>query len=98
QLLQSLTKRCDAREHCRIVQGLPEEHPDTSHLLALLRARGERPSSRAAEQCNELSAFQMRRPMFEHRPPPALLVAAYRILSLPPSGGRILGADLNCSE
>ena len=29
---------------------------------------------------------------------PALLVAAYRILSLPPSRGQVLGADLNRSE
>src|SRR5262249_8553141 len=34
----------------------------------------------------------MRRPMFEHGPPPAPLVAAYRILSLPPSCGRVLGS------
>jgi len=36
--------------------------------------------------------------MFEHGPPPALLVAPYRILSLPPSGGRVLGAEVNRSE
>jgi hypothetical protein len=36
--------------------------------------------------------------MFEHRPPPALLVVAYRILSLPPSGGRVLGADLKVRD
>src|SRR5262249_41425201 len=79
----------------RVEQGRPigrgrqpkETYPRHPARL-LLRARRERPRSRAADQRDECTALQMRRPMFEHRPHPALLVAAYRILSLPPSGGK----------
>src|SRR5262249_7331714 len=42
-----------AGEPYRIVRGLAEEHPDAPHPLALLRARGERPRGRAAEQHDE---------------------------------------------
>src|SRR5262245_14789991 len=82
------------RQRCAVA-----EEPDNWSLRLLWHARRERPRHRrAAEKRDERAARQMRRPMFEHRPPPALLVEAYRILSLPPSGGRVLGADLNRSE
>src|SRR5262249_29142733 len=68
QLLQSLTKRCDAREHCRIVQGLPEDHPDTLRLLAWLRARRERPRRRAGKQRDERAPFHGLSNIKDHGP------------------------------
>src|SRR5262245_36939071 len=59
--------------------------PKIRLLLVMETAPRAPRSRRAAEQRDELAALQMSRPMFEHRPLPALLVAAYRILSLPPS-------------
>src|SRR5262245_54731788 len=39
------------------IVGLALQHADTPHPLALLRARRERPRSRAAKQRDELAAF-----------------------------------------
>jgi len=60
----------------------------------LLRVRYERPSRRSSEQRDELASLQV---AHEASPPGKTrsdtTVPAYRILSLPPSGGRVLGAD-----
>jgi hypothetical protein len=42
---------------CCIVRSCGQQHADPPHPLALLRARRERPSSRAAEQRDELASF-----------------------------------------
>jgi hypothetical protein len=44
-----LVKRCEASQRFGIVRGEVHEHADTPYALALLRARRERPCSRAAE-------------------------------------------------
>jgi hypothetical protein len=57
QLLQRLQERPDAGLKFRIVRGYGQEHLDASHPLALLRARRNRPTRRAAEQRDELAPF-----------------------------------------
>jgi hypothetical protein len=49
QLLQSLQESGIADLRLRIARGPWQEHADARHSLALLRARRERPRSRAAE-------------------------------------------------
>src|SRR5262245_18783022 len=59
QSLQPLPKRLDAALSFRVV-GDAHQHADPPHPLALLPPRRERPSSRrAAEQRDELAAFQL---------------------------------------
>ena len=62
QLLQTLTKGCQASLPFRIVRGPRAEHPDAPHALALLRPRRQRPRRRAAEQRDELAALLIRSP------------------------------------
>src|SRR5215468_5748484 len=52
-LLQPLQKCRVANLHLRVVCGERHEHAHAPHGLALLRARCERPHSRAAEQRDE---------------------------------------------
>ena len=59
ELAQLLAERSDARPDFRIAFGEGHQHTDASHALSLLRARRERPSRRAAEQRDELTAFQL---------------------------------------
>src|SRR6266511_1176784 len=56
-LLQPLQERCKAGLSFRIVRGRAHEHADAPHPLALLRARRERPRSRAADKRDELAAL-----------------------------------------
>src|SRR5262249_6418412 len=61
RLLQPLDKGHDARLSFRIVRGQIHQHANATHPLALLRPRRERPGCRrAAEQCDELAALQLR--------------------------------------
>src|SRR6516165_6203526 len=54
---EPLRKRPDAGRYLRIVCGHAHQRTDPPHSLALLRARRERPrSSRAAEECDEITA------------------------------------------
>src|SRR5262245_45534877 len=73
---------------CGKAGGEPANAPQT---LVLLRARGERPHDRTAEQRDELAA-----PHTKHGVTPPQSV--YRTLNLPHTGWQVLGADLNCSE
>jgi hypothetical protein len=57
QLRQTLPQRTDAGLSFRIGFGRTQQHPEPSHRPALLRAPGERPRRRAAEQCDEVAAF-----------------------------------------
>jgi hypothetical protein len=50
QLLQPLQKCRVASLHLRVIRRVGHEHAHTPHGLALLRARRERPSCRAAER------------------------------------------------
>jgi len=50
QLLQPLCQRSDAGRRFRVVGGQVHQCADPPHLLALLRARRERPRCRAPEQ------------------------------------------------
>jgi hypothetical protein len=56
-LFQPLSECREASPGLRIVFGECHEHADAPHALALLRARRERPRSRAAEQRDERAAF-----------------------------------------
>jgi|SRR6516162_1958729 hypothetical protein len=56
-LLETLQERPDAGLKFQIVRSRGQENADAPHPLALLRARRERPSRRAAEECDELAAF-----------------------------------------
>jgi hypothetical protein len=59
QLLQISQKRRDFDACLRIALGTLNEHADTPHPLALLRARRERPSGcRAAEERDEVASLQ----------------------------------------
>src|SRR5262245_33772556 len=51
-----MQERFHARLRLRIVLSDIHEHADAPHALALLRARGERPRGRAAEQRDEVAA------------------------------------------
>src|SRR5262245_31683270 len=55
--MESLSECCLVALYQRIVLGKGCQHADASHPLALLRARRERPRSRAAEQRDELAAL-----------------------------------------
>src|SRR5262245_12497514 len=59
QLLQPLMESCEARLSFSIIRGGIHEHADPAHLR-LLRARRERPRSRAAEERDELAALDLR--------------------------------------
>jgi hypothetical protein len=54
-LLQPLHKRCDADPSVRIVRGHARQDADPPYPFRLLRARSERPNSRAAEERYELT-------------------------------------------
>ena len=54
---ERLCKRGNQGLLIRIALGSPHQHTDAPHALALLRARREGPSRRAAEQRDELAAF-----------------------------------------
>src|SRR5262249_4942764 len=54
---EPLPKRNDASHHFRIVLGVWMQERDATHARRLLRARRERPGSRAAEQRNEGAPF-----------------------------------------
>jgi hypothetical protein len=57
--LQPLRERGDPRQRIRIVRASTHEHADPPHALALLRARGKRPSRRStAEERDEIAPFQ----------------------------------------
>src|SRR5262249_3311756 len=56
QLLQSLQECRVAGLRLRIVRGVRHEHTNAPHPLALLRARRERPRSRAAEPRDEVAS------------------------------------------
>src|SRR5262249_2193303 len=57
QFFEPLHKRLDPALCFQIILGVPHQHADTPHPLALLRARRERPRRRrAAEQRDELAA------------------------------------------
>jgi hypothetical protein len=57
--LKSLLKRCYSGL-CFPTIGHSHQQPDPPRSLALLRARRERPGDGAAEECDELAAFQSR--------------------------------------
>jgi hypothetical protein len=42
-----------------VALGIPHQHADAPHALALLRTRRERPRSRGAEQRDEIAPFQL---------------------------------------
>jgi hypothetical protein len=76
----------------RAGRGGPEvEVSEPRDFCRLLRARRERPHRRAADERDELAS-----PENEHRPSP--LQSVYRALNLRRRLGKVLGADLNCSE
>ncbi|HKD92513.1 MAG TPA: hypothetical protein VKB56_11430 [Terriglobales bacterium] len=58
-MFQRLLERCEAGLHFRTIHGQRREHADAPHPVSLLRARRERPRSRAAEQRDEGAAFQL---------------------------------------
>src|SRR5262249_52386055 len=59
QFPQPAEERRDAGSAFRIVRGGAHEHADAPHPLALLRARRERPCGSAADERDELAAFQL---------------------------------------
>ena len=61
QLLQDLPERRYAGLTWWIVRGHVHQYAEPVHLLGLLRARCQRPGSRAAEKRNELAALQCQR-------------------------------------
>src|SRR5262249_53888999 len=74
--LESLTQRLKIKLCIRIVLSYAQQHADAPHALALLRARRERPSRRAAEPRDEVAAFQM---IVHSVPTSGSRVAGYRI-------------------
>jgi hypothetical protein len=52
QLLQRLQERCKTGLFLRIILGQGGKHAEEPYSFTLLRACGERPGDRAAEQCN----------------------------------------------
>jgi hypothetical protein len=56
-LLKPLQERRVPGPHIRVVRREGTDHPDAPHLLALLRARRERPRRRAAEQRDEVATM-----------------------------------------
>src|SRR5262249_9097741 len=56
ELLKSLPECGEERRSFQVVLGIAHQHTDAPHPLALLRARRERPRSRATEQCDEFAA------------------------------------------
>ena len=59
QLRQLLDQRGDAGDCFRVGRGRGVQHADPPYRAGLLRARRDRPRSRAAEQRDELAAFQL---------------------------------------
>src|SRR5262249_4023140 len=57
QFQQPLQERREPNLHVRIVRSSRHEHADAPHLIALLRARRERPRGRTAHQRDELAPF-----------------------------------------
>src|SRR5215510_3169260 len=57
QLSKHLPKRRETDLRIRIALFASHQHADAPHRLALLRARRERPSCRAADERDELAAF-----------------------------------------
>jgi hypothetical protein len=55
--LESLAERGDKGLSFRVALGICHQHVDPPRPLRLLRARRERPRSRAAEQLDELASF-----------------------------------------
>ena len=55
KLPKPLPERCEAGLCFWVILGVPDQHSDRRHLIGLLRVRRERPSSRAAEQRDELA-------------------------------------------
>ena len=56
QLLEFPTERRKAGLSFRVALGIPHQHADPPHALALLRARVERPDCRTAEKRDELAS------------------------------------------
>ena len=61
-LLQPLQERREAGLAFRLIGSRVHEHADVPHPLALLRARRERPGSRAADERDELAPPHMSNP------------------------------------
>src|SRR5262249_21585530 len=57
ELREALAECCDELLKHRIVGKTAQQHADAAHLLALLRARRERPRRNTAEQRDERAAF-----------------------------------------
>src|SRR5262249_53849341 len=57
QLLQSLLECGQVSLKFRVALGMRHQHADAPHALALLRARGKRPRSRAGEKRDEVAPF-----------------------------------------
>src|SRR5262245_20974853 len=76
QFLQLLDERCALRPSFRIALRPAHQHADLPHPLGLLRARRERPRSRAAEQRDELAPLQV---IELHSVPSQGRIAGYRI-------------------
>src|SRR4029077_20300639 len=57
ELRELLPKRGKSGLYLRIILGVSQEHTDPRHSSGLLRARRDRPCTRAAEQCDELAPF-----------------------------------------
>src|SRR5262245_65509323 len=56
ELLKCLSERRQSRLCLRIIFGVADEHSDAANLCRLLRTRRKRPSSRSAEQRDELES------------------------------------------
>jgi len=63
ELLQLVPERGNAGPSFRVALGVGHQRADPPHPLALLRARRERPSRRAAEECNEVAPSHARLPV-----------------------------------